>query len=144
MVGSPAPCEAAKPSTAITREAGQPEAARGPLPGAQDGGHGCGRGQDADDHGAVRRGEALQRDGGEERPPEHHAEGHDGHAPELCPRRQRRAGEKQDQRGGDGGHRLAPDADERGIELLDGHTRGGQREAEGEHTEEPEQDRHGA
>ena len=40
------------------------------------------------------------------------------------------------------GDRLAPDADDRGVELLDRDSRGRQREAEGEHAEEPLEDRH--
>ena len=43
----------------------------------------------------------------------------------------------------DRGERLAPDADEGRVELLDRHARGRQREAEGEHAEEAEEHRHG-
>ena len=71
-------------------------------------------------------------------------ERHDREAPQLRPRSG--SGARAASRisaGEDGGDRLAPEADEDGIELLDRDARGRQREAEGEHAEEAEEDRHG-
>ena len=123
-------------------EAREPEAARGPLACPEDRRHGRGRRQDADDDGAVRGRDVLQRDGGEEGPSEYDAERDDPQAPQLRARRKRRPRHEQDQPGEQRGEGLSPDAHEGRVELLDRHASGGQREAEGEHAEEAEEQRH--
>jgi hypothetical protein len=114
------------------------------LSGAEHRGYRGRGGEDSDDHCAVRRGKALDAERAEQRPAKHDAGCHDREAPKLPQCGHLRAGRHQDQSGQDRRECLAADANEHRVELLDRHTRGRQREAEGENAEEAEEDRHAA
>ena len=125
-------------------EARHPEArARGARPRAATATTAVAAGQQPDDHRAVRGGQAAERERGEQGPAEHHA-GRDDREPSSWGRggQRRSRGAAGSRRPGTAATASRPMPDEGRVELLDRHARGRQREAEGEHAEEAEEDRH--